>query len=49
MKGIARQVIPGLRCYAVPQGLREMKGEEGVVDHLISQIPKIIDGDLGLA
>ncbi|KAJ9614970.1 hypothetical protein H2200_001044 [Cladophialophora chaetospira] len=48
IKRIARKVVHGLRCYAVPQGMQVRDGPEATVEHVKSQLPNIIEGDLGL-
>ncbi|KIX97029.1 uncharacterized protein Z520_07143 [Fonsecaea multimorphosa CBS 102226] len=48
IKRIARTAVPGLRCYVVPQGMQAERGSEATTEHVKNQLPKIIDGDLGL-
>ncbi|OQV02881.1 hypothetical protein CLAIMM_08001 [Cladophialophora immunda] len=48
IKRIARTAAPGLRCYVVPQDMQAERGVEATVEHVKTQLPKIIEGDLGL-
>jgi hypothetical protein len=48
IKSIARKVVPGLRCYAVPQGMQVEKGPDATIEHVKSQLPNILEGSLGL-
>ena len=48
IKSIAREIMPGLRCYVVPQGMQVEKGPEATIAHVKSQLPGIIEGSLGL-
>jgi hypothetical protein len=48
IKRIARKVVPGLRCYVVPQGMQVERGPEATIEHVKSKLPQIIEGSLGL-
>jgi hypothetical protein len=48
IRNIAREIVPDIRTYAVPQGLVATKGIEATMEHVKSRLPEIIDGDLGL-
>jgi hypothetical protein len=48
IKKIARDVLPQLRCFAVPQGMQVQHGPEYTVEYVKSKLRDVIEGDLGL-
>ena len=44
MRAIADKLVPGIRTYAIPQGLQVKEGPDAVVEHLKNQIPIILGG-----
>jgi len=40
----AQEIVPGLRTYALPQGLQVDKGPDAVVEHILEKLPSIIEG-----
>jgi hypothetical protein len=48
IKRIAREILPQLRCFAVPPGMQAQHGPDFTVEYVKSKLPEIIEGDLGL-
>jgi hypothetical protein len=48
IKKIAREIVPSLRTFAIPTGLKVQKGEDAVVIYVEGRLDDIINGDLGL-
>jgi hypothetical protein len=48
IQSIARDIVPGLRTFAVPQGMQVEKGPDAVVEYVEGNLDAIISGDLGL-
>jgi len=44
---IARGIVPGIRTFAVPQGMQVEKGPDAVVKYVEENLDDIIRGDLG--
>ncbi|KAK3078496.1 hypothetical protein LTS18_007359 [Coniosporium uncinatum] len=40
----AQEIVPGLKTYALPQGLQVDKGPDAVVEHILEKLPSIIEG-----
>jgi len=40
----AKEIVPGLKTYALPQGLQVDKGPDAVVEHILEKLPSIIEG-----
>lgn len=43
----AKEILPDLRTFAIPQGLQVNKGPDAVVEFLLENLPGLIEGDLG--
>ena len=41
---IARSLVPGIITHAIPEGLQVAKGPDGVFEHLMETIPKLLEG-----
>ena len=44
IRAIAREVVPGIRTTAIPEGLQVEKGPDGVFEWLMEELPKLIEG-----
>ncbi|KAI3577743.1 hypothetical protein IWW34DRAFT_740095 [Fusarium oxysporum f. sp. albedinis] len=43
MRETAKSIIPGIKTYAIPQGLQVEGGPKAVVEHLKEQFPLLLD------
>ena len=41
----AKQLVPGIKTFALPQGLQVNKGPDAVVEFIIENLPGLIEGD----
>ncbi|RPD59087.1 hypothetical protein L226DRAFT_536350 [Lentinus tigrinus ALCF2SS1-7] len=41
--GIARETIPGIKTFSLPQGLQVEKGPDAVVDYIKENLPTLLD------
>jgi hypothetical protein len=41
---IAREIMPDLKTFSVPQGLHAEKGPEGVIEYVKEHLPAIFAG-----
>ncbi|ETI28507.1 hypothetical protein G647_00956 [Cladophialophora carrionii CBS 160.54] len=48
IKRIARGIVPGLRCYVIPQRTQVEKESVATIEHVKAQLPMIIEDNLGL-
>lgn len=40
----AKSIVPGLKTFALPQGLQVEKGPDAVVDFIIENLPALLEG-----
>ncbi|KAL1841828.1 hypothetical protein VTJ49DRAFT_6505 [Mycothermus thermophilus] len=40
---IAKEIVPGLRTFSLPQGLQVEKGPDAVVEYIKEHLPSILD------
>lgn len=40
---IARRIRPDIKLHAIPQGLQVQNGPDAVVEHLIVEVPKLLN------
>jgi hypothetical protein len=40
---IARSLLPDIRLHAIPEGLQVERGPDAVVEHLLLEVPKLLD------
>ena len=38
-----KSIVPGLKTHAIPQGLQVERGPDAIVEHLVEQIPKLLE------
>jgi hypothetical protein len=43
IQAIAREARPGIRTYAIPHGLQVEKGPDAIVEHLMENVPPLLD------
>ncbi|KAF4965956.1 hypothetical protein FSARC_6295 [Fusarium sarcochroum] len=43
MREIAKSIVPGIKTYAIPQGLQVKGGPQAVVEHLKEQFPQLLE------
>ena len=43
IRGIARESVPGIKTYAIPQGLQVEQGPDAIVAHLKEKLPELIE------
>lgn len=43
IQSLAKEVVPGIKTHAIPEGLQADKGPDGVVEYLMENIPKLLD------
>jgi hypothetical protein len=48
IQSIARDIVPGIRTFAVPQGMQVKKGPDAVIEYVEGNLDEIINGDPGL-
>jgi hypothetical protein len=41
--GIARSVMPDIKLHAIPQGLQVNRGPDAIVEHLVEEVPKLLE------
>jgi len=41
----AKQLVPGIKTFALPQGLQVNKGPDAVVEYIKENLPGLIEGD----
>lgn len=39
----AKSIVPGLKTFALPQGLQVEKGPDAVVEYIIENLPSLIE------
>lgn len=44
----ALEVKPGIKTFALPQGLQVNRGPDAVVEFIVENLPGIVEGDLGV-
>lgn len=42
---IARSVVPDIKLYGIPEGLQVKYGPDAIVQHLVENVPKVIEGN----
>jgi hypothetical protein len=42
IQALARSIVPDIRTHAIPAGLLEQRGPEGIVEYLTENVPKIL-------
>ncbi|KAF4332798.1 hypothetical protein FBEOM_13396 [Fusarium beomiforme] len=42
---IARSVVPDIKLYGIPEGLQVKYGPDAIVEHLIENVPRVIEGN----
>lgn len=40
---IARETIPGIKTFSIPQGLQVEKGPDAVVEYIEENLPRILE------
>jgi len=40
---IAQKARPGIKTYAIPHGLQVEKGPDAIVEHLVENVPKLLE------
>jgi hypothetical protein len=43
----AADIVPGIKTFAIPQGLQVNRGPDAVVEFLVENLPALIEGDAG--
>ncbi|KAL1984504.1 hypothetical protein VTN96DRAFT_9103 [Rasamsonia emersonii] len=43
IQAIARRLRPGIRTHAIPYGLQVDKGPDAIVEHLLENVPPLLD------
>jgi len=43
IRSIAQKERPGLTTYAIPQGLQVERGPDAIVEHLMENVPPLLD------
>lgn len=43
MRATAKEVVPGIKTTAIPEGLQVAKGPDGVFEWLMEELPKLIE------
>lgn len=43
IQSLARDANPSIVTYALPQGLQVQRGPDAVVEHLIENVPRLLD------
>jgi len=43
IRDIALAAVPGIRTYAIPQGMQVSAGPDAVVAHLVAKVPALLD------
>ena len=43
IQAIARRTKPGIATYAIPHGLQVEEGPDAIVNHLLENVPKLLD------
>jgi hypothetical protein len=38
-----RKARPGIKTYAIPHGLQVEKGPDAIVEHLVENVPKLLE------
>ncbi|KAF2425323.1 hypothetical protein EJ08DRAFT_594515 [Tothia fuscella] len=46
-RSTAKEIIPTIKTFAIPQGLQVNKGPDAVVEFVVENLPGLIEGDLG--
>jgi hypothetical protein len=41
----AAEIVPGIKTFAIPQGLQVNKGPDAVVEFLVANLPALIEGE----
>lgn len=41
---IAREARPGIKTHAIPHGLQVERGPDAIVEYLVENVPKLLDG-----
>jgi len=40
---LAKEIVPGIKTHAIPEGLQVEKGPDAVVEYLTENVPKLLD------
>lgn len=43
IRAVAKEVVPGIKTTAIPEGLQVAKGRDAVFEWLMEELPKLID------
>ena len=43
IQAIAQKARPGIKTYAIPHGLQVEKGPDAIVEHLVENVPKLLE------
>lgn len=43
IQNLAKEIVPGIKTHAIPQGLQVEKGPDGVVEYLMENVPKLLE------
>ncbi|KAL4745290.1 hypothetical protein BDW72DRAFT_208320 [Aspergillus terricola var. indicus] len=43
IQSIARSIKPDIKLHAIPQGLQVEKGPDAIVEHLLENVPRLLD------
>jgi hypothetical protein len=41
---IARSIVPDIKLHAIPEGLQVKYGPDAIVEYLIDNVPRVIEG-----
>jgi len=41
----AEQLVPGLKTFAIPQGLQVERGPDAIVEFLVENLPGLLEGE----
>ena len=43
IQAIAQKARPGIKTYAIPHGLQVEKGPDAIVEHLVENVPELLE------